>query len=87
MHPDTPPHRTATHDGQIWTRPRHKMTDAASIRRRMAQETRAEIMRAGADAVITREDFRRRGWSDSQVAEHLPAAIDMATAGMRRGAA
>jgi len=87
MRRTTTPHRTITHDGQIWARPRQQMTDAAEIRQRMAQEARADMDRAGADAVITRDDFRRRGWTDSQINQHAPAAIDAATAGKRRDAA
>lgn len=83
----TIPHRTATHDGNIWTRPRQTMTEASDIRRRMAEEARAEISRAGADAVITQADFRRRGWTDAQVCDHLAAAIDLATSDGRRDAA
>lgn len=79
--------RTATHDGHIWTRPRQQMTNATAIRQRMAQEARAEIRRAGEDAVITAADFYRHGWTSVQVSAHLAAAIDLATAGTRKGAA
>lgn len=79
--------RIATHDGYIWPRPRQQMTDAAEIRRRMAQEARADMDRAGADAVITRDDFLRRGWTALQVDAHLPAAIDLAGSGRRKDAA
>lgn len=87
MRRTTIPHRTITHDGQIWARPRQQMTDAAEIRRRMAQEARADMERAGADAVITRDDFRQRGWTDAQISAHLAAAIDVAASSMRRNAA
>jgi len=87
MRRTTIPHRTITHDGPIWPRPRHLMTDAAEIRRRMAQEARAAMDRAGADAVITRSDFLQRGWTEAQVSAHLPAAIDVAATGSRRDAA
>jgi len=79
--------RVATHDGHIWPQPRQRMTDARAIRRRMAEEVRAEINRAGADATISIDDFRRRGWTDGQINLHAPAAIDAATAGKRRDAA
>ncbi|GHE50851.1 hypothetical protein GCM10019059_07440 [Camelimonas fluminis] len=79
--------RFATHDGHIWPQPRQRMTDARAIRKRMAEEVKAEINRAGADATISADDFRRLGWTDGQINLHAAAAIDAATAGKRRDAA
>lgn len=82
-----PQDRSATHDGHIWPLPRCAMTHTKAIRRRMADEVRGDIHRAGADAIVTKDDFRRRGWSEGQITDHAAAAIDLATAGMRRDAA
>jgi hypothetical protein len=68
-----------TQDGAIWPVARASMTDAALIRKRMAEDLRDILRDRGGVkdpfTPITTEDLRYRGWTRDQVLAHGDAAM------------
>ncbi|MFT4129937.1 hypothetical protein [Labrys sp. (in: a-proteobacteria)] len=71
--------KRATHDGYIWPRARHHMTDGVAIRDRMAEDARAFEELRGDFEGITERYFWSKGWTPEQVEQHGAAVIEEVT--------
>jgi hypothetical protein len=62
--------RRAAHDGYLWPLPRDYMVEPRAIRDRMVEDIAALVNDGGADAVVTLDDLRRKGWELTQLGAH-----------------
>lgn len=82
----SPRHRLERQRPDGWPVRRSAMRVAACVRARMAEDAAALIEARGADAVIAAEDFRRLGWTPSQIAAHALDATHDAVARLAEAA-
>lgn len=75
MHPRSPEHRRAYHDGYVWPFLRADMRDAQPIRERMVEDIATLLRREGPKFMVVAEDLLGCGWTQAQVDAHAAVAF------------